>query len=185
MQNLISFLMKSTSLITVVIPLLLCSFLLICECLNPKTDKKYFLYFFLVLFVSSIMSRWEVKTYMMEGDVYYSIGLHIMPIFLILLCCGLARNWEISVGMATVFAYMEGLIIDVSQSYTTSISELLMDKTNIDVFNAHQLAHDVGEFYNGIGGGGFHDFLFLSLIYPALMICFFKGCKYTFLELGN
>lgn len=171
MENFLAFLIQPTSLPTIIFPFCLCSLLIGYEMKNSQTDIRYFLCFPLVLILSYCFSSWHVSTSENKDSIYFHIGLHIPSIFAALIIVGYKLQWRLSYAMATVFSYTEILFIDIIQSKTTNITQLLMDN-DVDMLTANQVSHDFGPCYIGIGGAGFHDALFFAVFYPSVLMFF-------------
>lgn len=160
------FLIKSTSIITLIIPLFFSTVFIIYECFKRQTDKKYFICFAASLILGYFTSFWNVRV----SDNYYAASLHIVPLFMCFLVFGTTQKWSISWPMTVAFCYLQVLFVDLSVAYKTDMVYLFMTKAHVGKFEAQMINDFMGPWYNGIGGAGWSDALFLAFILP-LIIC--------------
>lgn len=166
MHDFFQFLCKPTSIITLVIPISISLILIIYECFNLRTEKKYFVFFIATLIVGYFSSFWDVSV----TETYCGAALHIFPLFMCVVSFGAMMKWSISSPMIVTLSYLQVLSIDLMVAYKTDMALLFMTKGNLDSIEAHMVATQMGHWYNGVGGAGWFDALFLAFTVPLVLV---------------
>ncbi len=173
-MNLLTYLLKPETLVAVIIPLIFCIYALTIEAKNKTTSKTYWILFLIALPLTVLSGSWSggIK------ENYY--GLHIFPVFFILVCIGNLLPIRMpSASRLTVVAltYLNLFIIDLFAGYfpltiPNWISFSFQKPLDPEVV-AHIVSINPAYSYFGVGGAGYSDTLFI-IFASTLFISFIE-----------
>ncbi len=173
-MNLLTYLLKPETLIAVIIPLVFCVYALTAEVKNKRTSKIYWILFLIALPLTVFSGSWSggIK------ENYY--GLHIFPVFFILVCIGNLlpiRMPNASKLTVVALTYLNLFIIDLFAGYfpltiPNWISFSFQTPLDPEVV-AHIVSVNPAYSYFGVGGAGYTDTLFIIFV-STLFISFLE-----------